>query len=136
MLKKKHRKSQFFQIAQVLRKHEKMAVFTINNVFVIKNHSQLCVFLFVFFFKVEGNYDTVLHLYSMVSFLTCTRPNRSRVGAIDKPDRPEQAFDQYDITEDPERIFTNDISIVGHEKMIIFGVFDDFISNFTYYDLY
>ena len=71
----------------------------------------------------------------MVSFCTCTRPNRSRVGAIDKPDRPEQAFDQYDIIEDPERIFTNDFSIVGHEKMIIFGVFDDFISNFTYYDL-
>ena len=72
----------------------------------------------------------------MVSFFTCTRPNRSRVGGIDKPDRPEQAFDQYDITERPENIFTNDFSIVVHEKMIIFGVFDDFISNFTYYDLY
>ena len=66
----------------------------------------------------------------------CTRPNRSRVGAIDKPDRLEQAFDQYDISEDPEKIFTNDFLIEGHEKMIIFGVFDDFISNFTYYDLY
>ena len=54
----------------------------------------------------------------MVSFFTCTRPNRSRVGAIDKPDRPEQAFDQYDITEDPENIFTNEFSIVDHEKMI------------------
>ena len=30
------------------------------------------------------------------------RPNRSRVGAIDIPDRPEQDFDQYDIPEDPE----------------------------------
>ena len=72
----------------------------------------------------------------MVSFFTCTRPNRSRVDAIDKPDRPEQAFDQYDIPQDPEKIFTNDFSMVGHEKMIIFGVFDDFIHNFTYYDLY
>ena len=53
-----------------------------------------------------------------LSFFTYTRPNQSRVGAIDKPDRPEQAFDQYDITEDPERIFTNDFSIVDHEKMI------------------
>ena len=72
----------------------------------------------------------------MVSFFTCTRPNRSRVGAIDKPDRPEQAFDQYDIPEDPEKNLKNDVSIVGHEKMINFGVFDNFISNFTYYDLY
>ena len=37
-------------------------------------------------------------LFSMVSFFTSTRPNRSRVGAIDKPDRPEQAFDQYNIS--------------------------------------
>ena len=72
----------------------------------------------------------------MVLFFTCTRPNQSRVGAIDKPDCLEQAFDQYDILEDPQKIFTNDFSIVSHEKMIISGVFDDFISNFTYYDLY
>ena len=83
-----------------------------------------------------GDYDTVLQLFSMVSFFTCTRPNRSRVGAIDKPGRPERAFDQYDIPEDPSKIFTNDFSMVGHEKMIIFGVFDDFISNLNYYDLY
>ena len=90
---------------------------------------------FVRFFR-EGNCDTVLHLFSMSSFFTCTRPNRSRVGAIDKPDCLEQVFDQYDIPKDTEKIFTNDFSIVGHEKMIIFGVFDDFISNFTYYDLH
>ena len=72
----------------------------------------------------------------MVSFFTCTRSNQSRIRAIDKPDRSEQAFDHYDILEDPENIFTNVFSIVGHEKMIIFGVFDDFTSNFTYYDLY
>ena len=52
------------------------------------------------------------------------------------PVRLEQVFDQYDIPEDPEKIFTNNFSIVGHEKMIIFGVSDDFISNFTYNDLY
>ena len=68
-----------------------------------------------------GNCDTVLHLFSMVSFFTCTRPNRSRVGAIDKPDRPEQVFDQYDIPEDPEKNFTNDFSMACHEKMFIFG---------------
>ena len=45
---------------------------------------------------------------------TCTCPNPSRVGAIDKSDRPEQAFDQYDIPEAPEKIFTNNFSIVGH----------------------
>ena len=61
----------------------------------------------------------------MVSFFTCTRPNRSRVGAIDKPDRSEQVFDQYYIPEDPEKSFTKDFSIVGHQKMIFFGVFDD-----------
>ena len=88
-----------------------------------------------FFFR-GRNCDTVLHFFSMVSFFTCTRPNPSRVGAIDNPDRPEKAFDQYDITEDPEKIFTNAFSIVGHEKMIVFGVFDDFISNFTYYDAF
>ena len=88
-----------------------------------------------FFFR-GGNCDTGLHIFSIVSFFTCTHPNRSRVGAIDKPDRPEQAFDQFDISEDPEKVFTNDFSIVCHEKMIIFGAFDDFTSNFTYYDLY
>ena len=88
------------------------------------------------FFRGGGNCDTGLHLFSMVSFFTCTRPNRSRVGAIDKPDCPEQVFDQYDITEVPEKNFKEDFLIVGHEKMIIFGVFDDFISNVTYYGLY
>ena len=36
----------------------------------------------------------------------------------------------------PLKNFTNNFSIVDHEKLIIFGDFDDFISNFTYYDLY
>ena len=91
---------------------------------------QVCVF-----FR-GGNCDTEPHLFSMVSFFACTRPNRSRVGAIDKSDCTEQAFDRYDISEHPEKNFTNDFSIVGHEKMIIFGIFDDFISIFTYYEFY
>ena len=78
----------------------------------------------------------VVHLFSLVSFFTCTRPNRSDVGAIDKPDCLEQVFDQYDILETPKEIFTNDFSMVGHEKMMIFGDLDDFINNFTYYNLH
>ena len=66
----------------------------------------------------------VVHPFSMVSFFTRTTPNRSRVGAIDKSDRPEQAFDQYNIPEDPEKNFTNDFSMACHEKMFIFGVLD------------
>ena len=72
----------------------------------------------------------------MVSFFTCTYPNRSGVGAIYNPDRSEQGFDKYDIPEDPEKIFTNDFSMVDHQRMFIFGILDDFISNFTYYNLY
>ena len=78
----------------------------------------------------------MVHLFSMVSCFACTCPNRSGVGAIDNPDRSEQVFDQYDIPEDPEKNFTNDFSMEGHQKMFIFGVLDDFISNFTYYNLY
>ena len=72
----------------------------------------------------------------MVSFFICTTPNRSRVGAIDNPDLSEQVFDQYNIPEDLEKIFTHDFSMVGYEKTFIFGVLDAFISNFTYYNLY
>ena len=78
----------------------------------------------------------VVHLFSIVSFFTCTRPNRSRVGAIDNPDLSEQVSNQYNIPKDPEKIFTNDFSKVGHEKMFIFGVLDAYVSNFTYYNLY
>ena len=92
---------------------------------------QLCVF----FFR-GGIGAIVVHPFSMVSFFTRTTPNRSRVGAIDKPDLSEQVFDQYNIPEDLEKIFTNDFSKVDHEKMFIFGVFDVFVSNFTYYNLY
>ena len=37
--------------------------------------------------------------------LSYTCPNWSGGGPIDKPDRSEQVFDQYDIPEDPEKIF-------------------------------
>jgi len=88
-----------------------------------------------FFFR-GGIGAIVVHPFSMVSFFTCTTPNRSRVSAIDNPDLSEQVFDQYNILEDLEKIFTHDFSMVGHEKMFIFGVLDAFISNFTYYNLY
>ena len=78
----------------------------------------------------------VVHPFSMVSFFTRTTPNRSRVGAIDKPDLSEQVFDQYNIPEVPEKNFTIDFSKVGHEKVFIFGVLDSFESNFTCYNLY
>ena len=70
------------------------------------------------------------------TFFQWYRSSPLRVHAFDKPDCPQQALDQYDITEVPEKNFKEDFLIVGHEKMIIFGVFDDFISNVTYYDLY
>ena len=89
-----------------------------------------------FFFKGGGIGAIVVHPFSMVSFFTCTTPNRSRVSAIDNPDLSEQVFDQYNIPEDLEKNFTHDFSMVSHEKTFIFGVLDTFISNFTYYNLY
>ena len=61
---------------------------------------------------------------------------RSRVGAIDTPDRFEQAFGQLNISEVSEKIFTYNISIIRRQKMAIFGVSKVFITNFTYYNLY
>ena len=78
----------------------------------------------------------VVHPFSMVSFFTCTRPNRSRVGAIDKPDLSEQVSNQYNIPKDPEKIFTNDFSMACYEKMFIFGVLDACVSNFSCYNVY
>ena len=72
----------------------------------------------------------------MVSFFASTCPNRSGVGAIDNPDRCEQVVDQYYIPEDPEKIFTHDISMVRRQKMSIFDVLKTFISKITYYKLY
>ena len=72
----------------------------------------------------------------MVSFFASTCPIRSGVGAIDNPDRFEQAFVQYYIPEDPENFFTHDISMVRRQKMSIFDVLKTFISKITYYTLY
>ena len=77
----------------------------------------------------------MVQLFSMVSFFACTCPNRSRVHAIDNPVRFEQVFDQYDIPEDPEKHFTNDLSMVDHKKMFIYGVSKDFIINFIFKSL-
>ena len=89
----------------------------------------------VFFFR-KGIGAIVVHLFSIVSFFTCTRPNRSRNGAIDNLDLSQQVSNQYNIPEDTEKIFTNDFSMACYEKMFIFGVLDAFVSNFTYYNLY
>ena len=74
--------------------------------------------------------------FKMINIFACTCPNRSGVGAIDNPDRFEQAFVQYYIPEDPENFFTHDISMVRRQKMSIFDVLKTFISKITYYTLY
>ena len=56
-----------------------------------------------FFFRGTSG-GIVIHSFSMVSFLACTCPNRSRVGEIDSPDLFEQVFEQYDIPKVPEKI--------------------------------
>ena len=75
-------------------------------------------------------------VFKMINIFACTGPNRSGVDAIDNPDRFEQAFVQYYIPEDPEKIFTHDILMVRRQKMIIFDVLKTFISKITYYKLY
>ena len=62
-------------------------------------------------------------------------PNRSGIGSFDYPDRFEQVFDQYDILEVAEKIFTFDFSKDCRQKMFIFGALTAFISNYTYYIL-
>ena len=74
--------------------------------------------------------------FKMINIFACTCPNRSGVGAIDNPDRFEQAFVQYYIPEDPENFFTHDISMLRRQKMRIFDVLKTFISKITYYTLY
>ena len=72
----------------------------------------------------------------MVSFIACTFPNRSQVGAIDKPGLLKQVFEQYDIPDVPEKNFEHDFSIVCRQEMFIFSLSTAFISDFTYYDFY
>ena len=64
----------------------------------------------------------------MINIFVCTCPNRSGVGAIDNPDQFEQNFEPHYILEVPEKMFTHDISMVHRQKMLIFGVFEAFIS--------
>ena len=75
----------------------------------------------------------------MVNIFTYTCPNHSGVGAIDSPDRFEHVFDPYYTLEVLEKIFKHEISIVRPQKLakiVFFGVFKAFISNFLYYNLY
>ena len=72
----------------------------------------------------------------MSNIFGCTCPNRSGVGAIDNPDRFEQAFDTYYLTEVSDKIFTDGISMDHPQKMYNFCVLKTFISNFTYYKRY
>ena len=58
----------------------------------------------------------------MTNLFSCTRPNRSGVGAIDHPDRSEQVPDQHYISDVTEKIFKDDISMIQRQKTFIFGV--------------
>ena len=78
----------------------------------------------------------MIYLFSMVSFFASTCPIRSGVGAIDNPDQSGQVFEQYDVSEVPEKIFSDDFSMACRQKMFIFGHFKACISNYTDYNLY
>ena len=78
----------------------------------------------------------MVHLFSMVSFFASTRPIRSGIGAIDNPDHSGQVFEQYDISEVPEKNFSDDFSMACRQKMFIFGHFKACISNFAGCNLY
>ena len=56
----------------------------------------------------------------MINIFAYASPNRSGAGAIDKPDRFEQAFDTYYIPEASEKIFMDDISMVRPQKTYVF----------------
>ena len=72
----------------------------------------------------------------MINIFAYASTNRSGVGAIDNPDRFEQAFDTYYLTEVSEKIFTDDISMDHPQKMYNFCVLKAFIRHFTYYKRY
>merc|ERR1712219_26027 len=90
----------------------------------------------VFFFRGGGSGGIVIYLFSIVSFFASTCPIWSGVGAIDSPDQSGQVFEQYDVSEVPEKIFSDDFSMACRQKMFIFGHFEACISNFTDYNLY
>ena len=75
----------------------------------------------------------MVHPFSMVSFFASTCPIRSGVGANDNPDQFGQVFEQYNISEVPEKIkfFSDDFSMACHQKIFIFGISKACISNFS-----
>ena len=78
----------------------------------------------------------MIYLFSMVSFFASTCPIRSKVGAIDNPDQSGQVFEQCDVSEVPEKNFSDDFSMACRQKMFILGHFKACISNFADYNLY
>ena len=70
----------------------------------------------------------------MVSFFASTPPSRSEIAAVDNPDQSRQVFEQYDISEVSEKIFSDDFSMACRQKMFIFGHFKACISNFADYN--
>ena len=88
------------------------------------------------FFFIGTLRDIGLLLSSLASFVASTRLIRSGAGAIDSPKQFCQTFDQYDKSGVPEKIYSDDFSMAGREKMFIFGIFKLYISNFAYYNLY
>eukprot|EP00493_Phyllostaurus_siculus_P017541 UN17811 len=58
----------------------------------------------------------------MASFFASTCPIHSGVGANNNPDQSEQVFEQYDTSEVPEKIFSDDFSMDCRQKMFIFGI--------------
>ena len=72
----------------------------------------------------------------MVSFFASTCPIQSGVGAIDNPDQSGQVFEQYDVSEVPEKFSRTTFRRLVVRKCSFFGHFKACINNFTDYNLY
>ena len=72
----------------------------------------------IFFFRGGGG-----KFFKIDNIFTYTCPNRSRVGAIDTPDRFEHVFDPYYILEALKNIFGHEILIVRPQKWAKNSVF-------------
>ena len=73
------------------------------------------------------------------NILTYTCPNHSGVGVIDSPDRFEHVLHSYCIHQVLEKISDTKFSLSDLKKclkIVFFGVFKAFISNFLYYNLH
>ena len=68
-------------------------------------------------------YGGVRKFFKIDNIFTYTCPNRSRVGAIDTPDRFEHVFDPYYILEAPKNIFVHEILIIRPRKWAKNSVF-------------